>query len=183
MNDWPINLVYVILVITNITKGFITKHRKRFADIGWKSLTSQFKTTPPIIFHFSRELTVRTSLLHLIAGKHGARKAHYNVINRFKKRRKHLSNLGSLEKDCFWTKHFRLAFFRVQRESTLRRKRWSIYYHQLHRKICNKKGEKGKGLWLVVKGRTDWDWLFKLVIGRIWMNFGIQLNYRTICSE
>ena len=37
--------------------------------------------------------------------------------NRFKKRRKHLLNLGSLEKDCLRTKHFRLALFRVQRES------------------------------------------------------------------
>ena len=33
--------------------------------------------------------------------------------NRFKKRRKHLLNLGSLEKDCLRTKHFRLALFRV----------------------------------------------------------------------
>ena len=37
--------------------------------------------------------------------------------NRFKKRRKHLLNLGCLEKDCLRTKHFRLALFRVQRES------------------------------------------------------------------
>ena len=41
----------------------------------------------------------------------------FTFQNRFKKRRKHLLNLGSLEKDCFWTKHFRLALFRVQCES------------------------------------------------------------------
>ena len=36
-----------------------------------------------------------------------------NFKTDLKKRRKHLLNLGSLEKDCLRTKHFRLALFIV----------------------------------------------------------------------
>ena len=78
--------------------------------------------------------------------------------NRSKKRQKHLLNLGNLEKDCFWTKHFRLALFSVQRVSKLRRKKWSIaYYHQFHRKICNKKETKEKGCNWLLKDACDWS--------------------------
>ena len=62
--------------------------------------------------------------------------------NRFKKRRKHLLNLGRLEKDCFLSQ----TFLPRSLQGFNARVNWEgrdglLYYHQLHRKICNKKGK------------------------------------------